>query len=91
MTRQEITALIVTGLLLVSTFAISVLWVPQRSEAEPEPLRTHIRGIIQLDRSSNSGALLGSALLLLALGALLMLGIGLWSFTRTKDRFILYI
>ena len=58
MTRQEITALIVTGLLLVSTFAISVLWVPQRSEAEPEPLRTHIRGIIQLDRSSNSGALL---------------------------------
>ena len=26
-----------------------------------------------------------------ALVALLMLGIGLWSFTRTKDRFILYI
>lgn len=58
MTRQEITALIVTGLLLASTFAISILWVPQRSEAEPEPLRTHIRGIIQLDRRSNSGALL---------------------------------
>ena len=57
MTRPEITALIVTGLLLVSTFAVSLIPAPQRSEAEPEPLRTHIRGVIQLDRRSSSRAL----------------------------------
>ena len=57
MTRPEITALIVTGLLLVSTFAVSLMPAPQRSEAEPEPLRTHIRGVIQLDRRSSSRAL----------------------------------
>ena len=57
MTRQEITALIVTGLLLVSTFAVSLIPAPQRSKAEPEPLRTHIRGVIQLDRRSSSRAL----------------------------------
>lgn len=56
MTRPEISALVVTGLLLAATFAVSL--VPQRSEAEPEPLRTHIRGIIQLDRRSSSQALL---------------------------------
>lgn len=57
MTKQERTALIVTGLLLVATLAISLL-VPQRGVAEQEPPRTHIRGVIQIDRRSSAGALL---------------------------------
>lgn len=57
MTKQEKTALIVTGLLLAATLAIS-LAVPGRSAAEQEPLRTHIRGIIQIDRHGSAGALL---------------------------------
>lgn len=56
MTKSEITALIVTGLLLAATFAVSL--VPRRSPAEPEPLRSHIRAVIQIDRRSSAGALL---------------------------------
>ena len=56
MTKAEITALITTGLLIIATFAVSL--VPRRSEAEPEPLRSHIRAVIQIDRRSSAGALL---------------------------------
>ena len=56
MTKSEITALIVTGLLLAATFAVSL--VPRHSPAEPEPLRSHIRAVIQIDRRSSAGALL---------------------------------
>ena len=44
------------GSYLITTFAVSL--VPRRSEAEPEPLRSHIRAVIQIDRRSSAGALL---------------------------------
>lgn len=57
MTRSEITALTVTGLLLAATLAVSLI-VPLHRIEEQEPPRTHIRGIIQIDRNSSAGALL---------------------------------